>query len=231
MDTCLIISRFDEDLDWLKRYNNYKIVIYNKGNPIYDRDFKNTIKLKNVGRESHTWLYHIVKNYNNLNEINIFLQGRIDDLGCMAYKDPQKYIKKIDKYGFVASRYGLLGPLHWSHNVGIENDIRYKKAWIKREITRSEIGFRKFSKRIFPNIPYFVSTSYGGCFAVNKSTIYRNNIEFYENLLNIVSENKNPIEGHYLERLWCYMFTRNATIYRSFFDILLTKFEKLLPNY
>ena len=230
MDTCLIISRFDEDLSWLKKYNYYNIFVYNKGNSIKNEDFKNIIKLKNVGRESHTWLYHIVKNYNNLNEINIFLQGRIDDLGCMAYKNPQKYIKKINKYGFAASRYGLLGPLHWSYNVGIENDERYRKAWLNKEISRSEVGFRKFSKKLFPNIPYFVSTSYGGCFAVKKANIHRHNIEFYENLLKILSKDKNPIEGHYLERLWCYIFTRNATIYQSFFDILLTKFEKLLLN-
>ena len=229
MDVCLIISRFDEDLDWLKKYSNYKVIIYNKGNEINYDYFKNIIKLENVGRESHTWLHHIVSNYNNLNEINIFLQGRIDDLGCMVYKDLEQYIRKIDRFGFSASRYGLLGPLHWSRNVGIENDKRYKKAWINKEISRSEIGFRKFSKNILPDIPYFVSTSYGGCFAVKKEKIYRHNIEFYKYLLNILNKNKNPIEGHYLERLWCYIFTKNATIYQSYFDILLTKFEKLLP--
>ena len=33
----------------------------------------------------------------------------------------------IDKYGFSVSRYGLLGPFHWSDNVGIEKDKRYRK--------------------------------------------------------------------------------------------------------
>ena len=47
-----------------------------------------------MGRESHTWLYHIVENYNNLDDVSIFLQGRIDDLDCMSYKDPKEYLKK-----------------------------------------------------------------------------------------------------------------------------------------
>ena len=32
----------------------------------------NIIKLPNVGRESHTWLSHIINNYDNLSKVNIF---------------------------------------------------------------------------------------------------------------------------------------------------------------
>ena len=129
MDKCLIISRYNEDLDWLNEHKDFKILVYNKGKKILKNNSFKVKELKNVGRESHTWLYHIVHNYNKLNNINIFLQGRIDDLDCMVYSDPELYIKYIDKYGFTASRYGLLGPLHWRWNVGIENDIRYKEQW------------------------------------------------------------------------------------------------------
>ena len=55
------------------------------------------ISLPNLGRESHTWLYHIVNNYHELDDINIFLQGKVDDLGCMAYLNPNQYIKNIFK--------------------------------------------------------------------------------------------------------------------------------------
>lgn len=225
MKASLIISRFDEDLSWLNKQNNFKKVIYNKGKEISNQNFKNIINLKNVGRESHTWLHHIVKNYYDLDDVSIFLQGKIDDLGCQAYKDPKDYLKYINKYGFVASRFGLLGPLHWSYNVGIEKDIRYKKAWDSGNISRSKVGFRRFAKRLFPEIPYFVSTSYGGCFAVKKEVILKNKISFYKNLLNLLSNHINPIEGHYIERLWCYMFTKNKFLYKSIKDVLRTKFE------
>ena len=40
-------------------------------------------------------------------------------------------------------------------------------------------------------------------------------------------KNKNPIEGHYMERLWCYIFTQNKLINRAIFDVLRTKIERL----
>ena len=196
MGTALIIARYNEDLDWLNKYNNFKITVYNKGLKLKNNLFYRVINLENKGRESHTWLYHIVNNYNKLDDINIFLQGKVDDLNCMSHLNPNEYIKTINKYGFSVSRYGLLGPFHWSWNVGVNKDIRYKEKWENNEISRSNIGFRHFSMKLFPNIPLFVATSYGGCFAVKKEAILQHNIIFYERLLDILGKSNNPIEGH-----------------------------------
>jgi len=226
MDKSLIIARYDEDIEWVKKYNDFKITIYNKGNKLEDEPFYKIINLENKGRESQSWLYHIVNNYYQLDEINVFLQGKIDDLDCMAFSNPNDYLEKINKYGFAASRYGLLGPFHWDWNVNIEKDIRYKRQWENNEISRSSIGFRNFSKKLFPDIPLFVATSYSGCFAVKKDMILLQSIGFYEELLDILSKNKNPIEGHYMERLWCYIFTQNKPFIDSIFDVIQTKIER-----
>lgn len=234
MENSLIIARYNENLDWLKAHKNFNIVIYNKGKEIISSHHKNIIKIENVGRESHTWLYHIVNNYNNLDNINIFLQGRIDDLGCMAFQNPSSYLKEIDRFGFTASRYGILGPLHWQKNVGVENDHRYKSDWKKGKISRSNLGFRNFAKKLFPEIPFFVNTSYGGCFAVKKEIIKKYELRFYEELLEILSKHENPIEGHYLERLWCYMFIKNNYFPKAIRDVFYTKIERLkirISNY
>jgi len=235
MDKCLIIARYNENLDWLKEFKDFKIIVYNKGAELSGNLTYEVINLENKGRESHTWLHHIVKNYNNLNEINVFLQGKIDDLNCMAYKNPNDYLKEINRYGFKASRYGLLGPFHWDWNVNIDKDIKYKNQWENKEISKSNIGFRNFSKKLFPNIPLFVATSYSGCFAVKKEIIKQHNIFFYQELLDILSQNENPIEGHYMERLWCYIFTKNKPFIESIFDVMQTKiessrFSKLINN-
>ena len=230
MNKSLIIARYEEDLDWLKQHKDFEITVYNKGSKLSEYKNFEVCNLKNVGRESHTWLYHIVGNYNNLNDINIFLQGRINDLNCMAYENPNDYLKKINKYGFSASRYGLLGPFHWDWNVNIDKDNRYKEQWQNKEISRSKIGFRNFAKHLFPEIPLFVATSYGGCFAVKKEIIRQYDVSFYEKLLDTLSKNKNPIEGHYMERLWCYLFTKNKYLGKSFRDVLLTKYEKLISK-
>ena len=144
----------------------------------------------------------------------------------MAYKNPNDYLKRINKYGFETSRYALLGPLHWDWNVNIDKDNRYQKQWENNEISRSSIGFRNFSKKFFPSIPLLVATSYSGCFAVKKESILQYDIYFYKELLDILSKHKNPIEGHYLKRLWCYMFTKNKPFFQSIFDVIHTKIER-----
>ena len=226
MDKCLIISRFNEELNWLNEHKDFDVMVYNKGKKILKNNFFKIKELENVGRESHTWLYHIVHNYYKLNDVNIFLQGRIDDLGFMAFTIPELYLKYINKYGFSASRYGLLGPFHWRWNIGIENDIRYKDQWNNNKISKSNIGFRNFAKKMFPNIPLVVATSYGGCFAVKRETILQHKISFYQELLDILGKHKNPIEGHYMERLWCYIFSQNKLIKRAIIDVLKTKNER-----
>ena len=133
----LIIARYNEDLSWLEEFKDFKIIVYNKGDKLSDNLFYEVINLENKGRESHTWLHHIVKNYYNLNEITVFLQGKIDDLNCMAYKNPNDYLKKINKYGFKASRYGLLGPFPWDWNVNIEIYIAGTECSGTPEVLRS----------------------------------------------------------------------------------------------
>ena len=70
-------------------------------------------------------------------------------------------------------------------------------------------------------------TSYGGCFAVKKESIRKYDKDFYLKILEILSKNKNPIEGHYMERLWCYMFTKNKLYLQAIRDVLRTKIENL----
>jgi hypothetical protein len=73
MTTEIVIARYNENLDWIKLLpNDIKITIYNKGKNDIEYPF---IPLKNIGRESHTYLYHIIMNYNNLADTTIFCQG------------------------------------------------------------------------------------------------------------------------------------------------------------
>ena len=69
----IVIARYNENLDWLKDIpKNINIIVYNKGLEDITCPY---IKLENIGRESHTYLYHIITNYDNLADITIFCQG------------------------------------------------------------------------------------------------------------------------------------------------------------
>lgn len=69
----IVVSRYNENIDWLLPYNDC-LTVYNKGSDDIS-GFNTVIKLKNIGREGHTYLDHIIKSYNNLANRVTFLQG------------------------------------------------------------------------------------------------------------------------------------------------------------
>ena len=227
MTNAIVISRFNENIEWVEEFNSkYKVIIYNKGGNL-DSDINcQIINISNVGREAHTWVYHIYKNYDQIDDNTVFLQGRINDLGCMAFIDINKYFLGLEKQDFCVSRFGLLTPFHWKKNLGIHKDPRYEKNWNSLQISKNKDGFRKFSTNLFGYVPIICPTSYGGCFAVSKSAILKYPKEFYLNLLNILDHHIHPIEAHYMERLWCYMFSNNKFLKKAFIDVLKTKIER-----
>ena len=82
MKKILLISHYNEDLSWLDRVNkDVEIVIYHKN---HDKELKyneqikindNEFLLPNVGRESHTYLKHMINYYDNFCDIEFFSQG------------------------------------------------------------------------------------------------------------------------------------------------------------
>jgi hypothetical protein len=70
MNKRLIISRYNENLDWLDRIN-FDYLVYNKGENIN----LPYIRLENIGRETDTYLRFIIEHYNNLPNYLILCQG------------------------------------------------------------------------------------------------------------------------------------------------------------
>lgn len=76
----LCIAHFNEDLSWLST-NASNCSVYSKSEPPEDPEpFANSTRLPNIGRETHTYLTHIVRNYDSLPHVTLFLQGNIHDI-------------------------------------------------------------------------------------------------------------------------------------------------------
>jgi hypothetical protein len=70
MTTKVVISKYNEDVEWVKDIK-YDTLIYDKSaDPI-----EGSIPRPNIGREAETLLYYIIEYYNNLPDLTIFLQG------------------------------------------------------------------------------------------------------------------------------------------------------------
>jgi hypothetical protein len=66
----VVISKYNENVEWVKKLKHSHVIYDKSSNPV-----AGSIPLKNVGREAETFLYHIISNYNNLDDVTVFLQA------------------------------------------------------------------------------------------------------------------------------------------------------------
>ena len=189
------------------------MICYNKGPKLPDNCFTETCKvvnLDNVGRCDHTYLYHIIKNYNNLAPITIFLPA-----SCMDSH------KAVCAYNLINN---VLKTKTTVLQGGIVNDVRKEfynftldewKATNKENIeVNPESQLQKCPIRPFgkwydanfgPELKIKVFCFYG-IIAVAREHIIQHPIERYEKLIKYVSNSSNPEAGHYMERSWGAIF-------------------------
>ena len=193
----LIIARYKENINWLDKIkenaNIDNIYLYNK---FFDDD--GAISLPNVGREAHTYLYHIVNNYDKLNEFNIFLQG-----------DPFPHSPNLSHLINNIDNNKDIQPLN---HITIENESHYNR---KHELHPHGLFLAYFMDLLFDlklDINQTVAVSYGAQFICSKKAIQNRPIEFYEFLLKFVSYQNTSIECYIFERLWLYIFDTNIPL-------------------
>jgi len=203
MSLQIVVARFNENISWLNDKET-DIVIYNKG-----IDAVNTIALPNIGREAHTYLYHIVNNYYTLADITVFTQAKIDDHGYSHNLDTLKNLglsAKDKGYSLNMQTFkkgtDCMDP---DFNVQIRDCLIY--IYNVPQTSVDKIVFIDwFKKYINPEYPDELIVYLNAIFAVSKEKIHTRPKEFYEDLLTQVSNENAPIEAHFLERSWYYVF-------------------------
>lgn len=213
----LVIARYNEDLEWLKKKRfNYPTTIYNKGNNdnFYKPKGCKVIKLQNVGREGHSYLYHIIHNYDNLPDLTIFLPGSANDKRKIEWVNKVvNKIKKEKKTTFPAQERGDIKTKFYNFeldNWESTNESNNKANSEKKLLPSNIRPFGKWYEAHFDkNVNY---SGYGGIFAVSNIHIKQYSKKYYKNLLKELEVSSNPEVGHYFERAWVAVFgvTDNA---------------------
>lgn len=216
-DIEVIIARYNEDLDWLRdeMFNRLVVTIYNKGpndNFYKPPNLKQIVQLPNVGVCDHTYLYHIVANYDNLAKVTVFLPG-----SCM---DRIKGIKTINILNQTIKTKNSMFYGYYEEN-GVLNNLKdfVMKAYqttndknkmgmtsndsIPRQCDAYPYG--NWFQEVFGNIMSYYATYYG-IFSVSKEHIHNRPKGFYEKLINYVNKNKNEECSHYMERSYITIF-------------------------
>lgn len=245
----LVIAHYNEPLEWLSSFSRLATV-YSKGELPKEPSIYREVKiLPNWGRESHTYLHHIVQNYDTLADVTLFLQGNIHDEndGTPAHTD-----LSLDEVVGLAKRLrdlpdhllttrspaqpeaqnqpqGGILPLGKVHTFSDWDGVKYLPGWIERRgkaLVRSQYTPEQFWNFMFhgttttptaaqndldrrcPNPPSEIRWVQGALFAVTRQAIHRRPREVYQRAYEYFDalEERNPEEGHYMERFWLSLF-------------------------
>lgn len=191
----IIVARYRENASWLKNIENIPFIVYNKYKhgpnhlpniPTFPVQLFEGIKHAKTptGRETHTYLYHIIKHYHELADVNIFLQGNPFEF-TYDTRDPLGVLAERDFAGinFLPLNFPLVicdkraAPLH------------------------TGLPLERVFKRLFQSpCPELFAYSWGSMFCVTKEAIQYRSLEFYEEMMQIVYDE--PLSGYIYERLW-----------------------------
>lgn len=199
----LIVARYDEDVSWLSRFPAASVHIYNKGKclPASQAKRGRVHQLPNVGRESHTYLHHIVQHYDEIQDdvVYCFTQGRVGDHFVGSFESEFLQVTHCTRRSSTASF-----PFALDECLHVPADFVRKQ-----KVQPTSIDFGSwFEKHICPNIhprtrPLVVW--WNGLFSVKGRYLRRRPKSFYEGLLEQLSHDVNPEVGHYFERSWFYI--------------------------
>jgi len=217
----LVIARYNEHLDWLDKYKNVsfnQVFVYNKGKSEVVCPLKNTvyITLPNVGRCDHTYIHHIIKNYDTLADVTIFAKGSVVCKSRAFHREPEKFSITVTN---VFKTYNtVLTGKHYPPNIQTSMaDVAFKDYLAhcnenidestKRALYPATPGtFGEWYKANFPTIIDEDRGSFSGIFAISKKHIHAHPVSYYTKFLNELAVDSNPLVGHFIERAWFAIF-------------------------
>jgi hypothetical protein len=201
----VVIARYNEDSNKLsqliaKEFPNEKVTVYNKG--LDNLSLPNNaiiLPLPNIGREAHTYLHHILENYDQLADRILFMQAYPYD-----HKPASPLLKYKTSFNSACKNiYAICGKGSFGHiNNHLKNADWSKGKWHDTELrndTFIDYANNFLNKDYADKDPIYWSP--GAIFAVDKANILCHLQEFHQNILDTL-DGIAPIGVHYMERLW-----------------------------
>ena len=185
MSRDVVVARYEEDISWTKLIES-NVIVYDKS----PKPVKNSIVLPNVGREGHTYIYHILTRWNSLADWTAFVQG----YPWPHVKQTRETITSIDTCTDMFKPLGdhiapIEFPSHAKHHGQASVDL---------------------SKQAFGNtIPAKTKFVPGACFIVHRDRIKAIEEAYWNRALVALSKESNPLAGYGMERLWMWLLTKN----------------------
>ena len=210
----VVISHYKEDLWWVDQFlpENCRVFIYTKSDQKPNCKRQHFHKyLPNVGRCDHTYLHHIIENYDIPQSDNIlFLPG-----SCNLFYKKINLIMLLNNIGkrefnscFLTNSDILNGYMKYRLDSTISNgnycssDVQNKHADCNIIVSQFKT-LDEFKKHFGFESEFH---SYLVMHSIHTKLIYNRSKGFYVSLRNSVSNGDNVLNGHFIERAWYTIF-------------------------
>lgn len=206
-----IIARYSEDLSWIQPYLPFfdKVFVYNKGNDItINATHVVIIKLPNVGRETHTYIHHIIENYDRLGDVNVFTQGSVFDkinkesLEMLIHNGiaPKIVTLDMDWHETIDQHFGQPSPCG--------KGLLYTAYG---PMLSTNLTLQQYCEKFFcpvTTVKNETQICLYGLFSASKDQLLSYSKHQYEYLMNHsgLTKHMNPEDAFYMERLWYYVY-------------------------
>lgn len=239
-DVHLVISRCDEDVDWLQEVvvalidlrHRVCVFVYDKGVTGLPANVQIALeglpavlveqtRLPNVGRESHTYLKHVIRHRARSagkpldNSVTVFLQGRMQDHVPGTEYSITSFVASMVKDASCSS----LGESsnHSCHTqFGSFNAVRSLQVSMFPGVGRSGVDLGTWFNTVLGRSWTWKDPLEGptwwqhGVFAVCTARLLVADTHatdaYYHSLLSQVDWHVNPEAGHFFERSWYFVF-------------------------
>jgi hypothetical protein len=197
----IVIAHYDEDLSWLDQVDKTyvgEIFIYNKKG---DTQYRT---LPNIGQDPHTFLTHIIENYNNLSDGLVFLQGNPFSNG-----DNTVLPNNVGDINFflqeLQTRKNTTNYKKGQQDFGLyEGKLQY---WNNRRLIDSGTNFYDWFYDVFGENAGNGLIFWGCQLGVSREVIQYRDLNFYQNLIKYFGNDEGVYEmAHFIERSFAQIF-------------------------
>lgn len=199
----VVVARFREDVSWTAQLG-FPVTVYDKSGTL------GPLALPNIGRETHTYLTHIVCRYETLADCTVFVQGApFDHMPSGA--TPATFASRIAQnvrlgikfagFAYFKLKCDRLGRPHQMANP----DKHGHRPGFGKDIPVGEVYAQLFDG---PVPETFLVPAPAGMFFVARERILARPAAFYQKALALVEADPDDAAntGHAFERLWQIIF-------------------------
>jgi hypothetical protein len=214
----LVISAYDNYLDWLDKLNpEVKITVYRKGDNKQERDGEILIQ-PNKGRCVHTFFNHIYTNYDSLSDITFFAQDypfdHWEDIITVINEGQEKFKCQLNIGGYYGFHYNTItvpspkGGIMWNlspSKMHPSGKVLVCKSNGYPQDSNPNINVDKYWSLLFTDEkPDEYEFMPGGHFGITREHAQKRSKEFYKKIVDYLIEDENS--PWMIERLECYIF-------------------------